>query len=65
MQLGFTFSALIMVIYLVMDVIELVIVGFDDWMLIGYEILEEKFKFQKLKLTCLASDLFNSSMLEA
>ena len=54
-----------MVIYLVMDVIELVIVGFDDWMLIRYEILEEKFKFQKLKLTCLASDLFNSSMLEA
>ena len=34
-------------------------------MLIRYEILEEKFKFQKLKLTCLASDLFNSSMLEA
>ena len=48
-----------------MDVIELVIVGFDDWMLIGYEILEEKFKFQKLKLTCLASDQLHSSMLEA
>ena len=39
--------------------------GFEDWMLIRYEILEETFKFQKLKLTCLASDVFNSSMFEA
>ena len=29
MELGFTFSALLMVIHLVMDVIVLVIVGFD------------------------------------
>ena len=46
MQLGFIFSALIMVIYLLIDVIELVIGGFDDRTLVGYEILEEKFKFQ-------------------
>ena len=46
MELGFTFSALIIVIYLLIDVIELVVDGFDDRVLVGYEFLVEKFKFQ-------------------
>ena len=40
MELGFTFSALIIVIYLLIDVIELVIGGFDDRALVRYEFLE-------------------------
>ena len=45
-QVGFTFIALIMVVYLVIDGIELVIDGFDEIVLdsieLGYEFVEQK-----------------------
>ena len=40
MKLGFTLSALIIVIYLLIDAIELVIGGFDNRVLVRYELLE-------------------------